>query len=630
MPIPTEGSLAAKLKAATNGRDFPKALPAVGDASGVSGNKRPDREKRRAKHERREREAQRDSGGVSGSVVHTRGRFVRTEPIMKEGAGDRELQEAKQLLDEIIHQGDVLSWLGAFAEANGYEDADGDLVKTVTDRLERANRTMLPLKEGGAITSAEVDNLRDLLAESVQDITDIKEALEELESQGELALSPEVKALLKTETKPLISTETTDQDQSPASTEASGTSAAGSALPAPEGRPYASFGTKELHMLWQKQSVVERIGMVMDQLGQWKEFDQSIREFKDEGRLREDLKERVSEKEYDRILRLTERSGAIATRLKELRKISEERGELDQKEESFLKAIFLDYHDLLVVAERIIAECERETPIIEREKEAQVKEQRANVERVSDSSDTLHEKKSPFEEKVSRLKILLDQWTAWEQEFGAEPLRKAVRGLRRLKKRGVLPPVEKISIWFAEHTRPGAWQGKAAAADRVLLVKDALPSMENLIRDGHSVTRRLRQGQERSEMKISPSDHQKVEYPKVDGGPHKRKGDEEVERVMTMGGRAVVDGELTEWGQMDPAEQNRIRRELFARKDRFVSGLSQRLKQDGVAEDDRRRVITKYLDEYLPKMIAQVVTFSLQETDRESLMRDLKKEIVIT
>ena len=487
-----EGPFAAKLKAATEGRDFPKVSPdalAVAEGLDLSGGGKTGREKRRSKHERRERSEHRNGEGISGSAVHTRGRFVETEPV-GEATESLELQEAKRLFGEISAQCDALGQLIAFMEANGYKDSEGTLSEAVATRLERANRTMLPLKEGGAITAAEVGNLAELLEESNQDIADLKEALESLESAGDLVLSPEIKSLLEAKSEPSPREEMASQDES--------INAEQSLV---EKRPYASFNADELRALWRKQGALDRINMVADQLKEWQVFDQTIRKFKDEERFKDDLKSRGLGEKYDQVLRLTGRGENIATRLEEIRKAFEERGELDQKEAAFLTAIFFDYHELLAVAEGIVADRDRETPIVEAEKAAQTKKQAEAKKAVAEAPNALPErapeKRLSFEDKVVRLKDLLGQWEALEQEFGAEPLRQAVRSLRRLEKRGALPPTEKIAKWFAEHDGPSAWRGRAAAADRALLADDALPGMESMVQDGRLVAEKLRK--ERSE-----------------------------------------------------------------------------------------------------------------------------------
>lgn len=615
MPAPIEGPFAAKLKAATKGRDFPKTSPdvlVVADSLDLSGGGKSGREKRQAKHEQRERNAQRSDEGVPGNAVHTRGRFVEPEPIGTTPENS-ELQEASRLFDEIVAQHEMLGQLNAFMETQGYRDTDGDLMETATDRLERANRTMLPLKEGTPITSAEVENLADLLKESAQDMADLKEALENLESAGELALPPEMKTLLETKPNPALKemasrSESVEPGQPPA-----------------ERRPYASFGAGELQALWRRQRPIERIALVVDQLKEWRVLDETIRKFKDEERFKADLKARGLGEKYDQVLRLTGRGETIAVRLEEIQKTLEERGELDQKEAAFLTAIFFDYHELLAVAEGIVAERERETPIIEVEKEAQAKKQRAAEKTMTEASATAPErtpgKRLLFEDKVARLKDLLNQWKALEDEFGDGALRQAVRSLRRLEKRGEVPPTGKIAEWFAKHTGPKAWQGKAAAADRTLLMDDALPGMEAMVRDGRLVAEKLRKEQPVVETVTSQA---------LPAAERPDEAEPSAASVLTLDRRLVIDGELTEWERMNPVEQNRLRRELFARKDRFVTKLNERLKHTGVSDADRRNTITKYLDEYLPQAIALVVTVPLQATDQEALLRDLKKEIPIT
>lgn len=688
-----EGPFAAKLKAVTEGRDFPKVSPdalAVAEGLDLSGGGKTGREKRRAKHERHERSEQKSGEGISGNAVHTRGRFVEAEPI-GETTESPELQEGKRLFGEISAQCDTLGQLNAFMEAKGYKDAEGNLAETVAARLERANQAMLPLKEGLPITSAEVDILAGLLKESNQDIADLKEALEGLESAGELALSPEIKSLFEAKSDP-SPVGMVDQSES-ANTEQRSA----------EKRPYASFNADELRALWRQQSPAERIALVGGQVKEWRAFDQTIRKFKDEERFKEDLKARGLGEKYDQVLRLTGRGEGIVTRLEEIRKALEERGELDQKEAAFLTAIFFDYHELLAVAEGIIADRNRETPIVEAEKEARAKKQAAAEKAVDVPTampERAREKRSSFEDKIVRLKDLLGQWEALEQEFGAEPLRQAVRSLRRLEKRGSVPPTGNIAKWFAEHDGPKAWQGRAAAADRALLTDDALPGMEAMVQDGRLVAEKLRKEQlsvETAAVPVAPEVERgenepivrgdvweapskdpahagrrvvvtgitpegKIEYRfynfdeignaqnmgfgmhdseqslrewlVAEGYAYKERREEELgppaASVLTLDRRPVIDGELTEWERMNPVEQNRLRRELFSRKDRFVTGLNDRLKRAGVNDTDRRSTVTRYLDEYLPQVIELVVQVPLQDTDREILLRDLKKEIAIT
>lgn len=698
-----EGPFAAKLKAVTEGRDFPRVSPdalAVTEGLDLSGGGKTGREKRRAQHERHERSEQRNGEGVSGNAVHTRGSFIEAEPIGEttERTESPELEEAKRLFGEISAQCDVLGQLSAFMEAKGYTDAEGNLSETVAARLERANQAMLPLKEGLPITSAGVDILGGLLKESDQDIADLKEAIEGLELAGELALPSEIKSLFEAKSDS-SSAEMIDQG-GPANTEQRSA----------EKRPYASFNADELRALWRRQSPAERIALVEGQVKEWRAFDQTIREFKDEERFKEDLKARGLGEKYDQVLRLTGRGEGITTRLEEIRKTLEERGELDQKEAAFLTAIFFDYHELLAVAEGIAADRDRETPIVEAEKkekelaafleenhrrikkelrsiktkeqfdqldskysehpisagyqvdtealrylfgaqypenddrlvekllrlankfqveiDALYKEVEQNVAAKAEKaalvadSENASEKKSSFQEKFARLKDLLDEWKVLEDEFGDDVLRQAVRSLRRLEKRGLVPPTGKIAKWFAEHDGPKAWQGKGAAADRALLVDDALPGMETMVQDGRLVAEKLRKEQSSTEAAAVPATP-KTEQGEDEPGPP-------AASVLTLDRRPVIDGELTEWERMNPVEQNRMRRELFVRKDRFVTGLNERLKRAGVNDTDRRSTVTRCLDEYLPQVIELVVTVPLQDTDREALLRDLKKEIAIT
>lgn len=683
MPAPMEGPFAAKLKAATEGQEFPKVSPdalIVAEGLDLSGGGKSGRQKGRERHERREKHEKRDGEGISGSAVHTRGRFIEAEPA-GEIAESPELQEAKRLFGEISIQCEALNQLNAFMEAKGYKDAEGNLTETVAARLERANQAMLPLKEGIPITAAEVDTLAGLLKESNQDIADLKEALESLESAGELTLSPEIKSLFEAKPAPSPAERVVQNESS------------NPAPPSTEKRPYASFNPDELRTLWRQQSPAERIAMVEGQVKEWREFDRAIREFKDEERFKEDLKARGLGEKYDQVLRLTGRGEGIVTRLEEIRKALEERGELDQKEAAFLTAIFFDYHELLAVAEGIIADRNRETPIVEAEKEARAKK-RAEV--PAATPERVSEKRVSFEDKAARLKDLLGQWEMLEQEFGAEPLRQAVRSLRRLEKRGALPPTGKIAKWFAEHDGPKVWQGRAAAADRALLTDDALPGMEAMVQDGLLVAEKLRKERATTETaapeierqdseptvrgdvwEASPKDSThtgrrvvvtgvtpegKIEYRFYnfdeignaqnmgfgmhdseqtlrewlanEGFSYKERREDEAgppaASVLTLDRRPVIDGKLTDWERMNPVEQNRLRRELFSRKDRFVTGLNERLKRAGVSDADRRSTIIKYLDEYLPRAIELVVTVPLQETDREILLRDLKKEIAIT
>ena len=106
MPAPMEGPFAAKLKAVTEGRDFPRVSPdalAVTEGLDLSGGGKTGREKRRAQHERHERSEQRNGEGVSGNAVHTRGSFIEAEPIGEttERTESPELEEAKRLFGEI-------------------------------------------------------------------------------------------------------------------------------------------------------------------------------------------------------------------------------------------------------------------------------------------------------------------------------------------------------------------------------------------------------------------------------------------------------------------------------------------------------------------------------------------------
>jgi hypothetical protein len=623
MPAPMEGPFADKMKAATKGREFPKASPdvlAVAESLDLSGGGKTGREKRRAKHERREQEQQDGGKGVSGRSVHTRGGFVEPESV-REIKESPELQKAKRLFGEVTAQCEVLGRLHAFMDENGYKDSEGNLSETVATRLERANRTMLPLKEGGVIAAAEVDNLAELLEESNHDIADLKEALEGLESAGELVLPPEIKSLL--ETKPDLlredlesEAESVDSGQTPVSAKAH-PGADDHEQPLLEKRPYASFSRSELRELWRGFSHENMLSAVERQLADWQKFDQEIRRFHDEERLVSDIRAAKGEEDPEEVVRLTGRTTSIATALATIRKRFEENGRLDKKDTGTLTALFYPYHELLVAAEQIAEERGRETPIVEVEKEKRAKKQEGVAKAGAETPDAALEKKPSFQDKVARLKDLLDQWKALEDEFGDDALRQAVRSLRRLEKREKLPPTGKIAKWFAEHDGPKAWQGRNAAADRALLMNDALPGMEDMVRDGQSVAEKLRKEQLPTESAVQTETK------------------EPVAQVLGLDGRIIdrdVSGELnqTEWQRMNPVEQNRLRRELFSRKDRFVSGLSERLKRAGVNDGDRRNLIIKYLDEYLPQAIELVVKVPLQDTDREILLRDLKKEIAIT
>lgn len=707
MPAPMEGPFAEKLKAATAGRDFPKSSPdasAVAEGLDLSRGGKTGREKRRARHEQRERnDREGDGQGVSGRAVHTRGSFVDSKP---DGASaeNGEREEFKRLFEEVSAQCNMLTQLNAFMEANGYQDAEGNLAGTVTVRLEEANRLMQSyVAESGAVpTTADKESLEKIREQSAQDIADLKEALEGLESAGELALPPEVKALFEMKSDPPVA-EKVAAAVSGAAPDQSAVSSEVQAVPnnesAPEKRPYASFGADDLRALWRRQGALDRIDMVANQHKEWQAFDQAIRKFKDEERFKDDLKARGLGERYDQVLRLTGRSEAIATRLEEIRQAFEEKGELDQKEAAFLTAIFFDYHELLAVAEGIAAERERETPIVEAEKEARAKKQEGAAKAVAETIDTSQEKKAPFQEKVSQLKALLDEWKALEDEFGDDALRQAVRSLRRLEKRGSVPPTGKIAKWFAEHDGPKAWQGRSAAADRALLVNDALPGMEGMVRDGRNVVEKLRKERAEAKPTTAPASHEAErkddapiergdvwEAPAKDsssagrrvvitgntsdgwlgyrffdvddvgnaknmgfgqakteadmrkwladeGYTYKERREDEIEpvaaSVVTLDRRPVTNGELTEWERMNPVEQNRMRRELFARKDRFVGGLNERLKRAGVNDAERRNTVMKYLDEYLAQVMPLVVPVPLQDTDREALLRDLKKEIAI-
>lgn len=709
MPAPVEGPFAEKLKAATKDREFPKASPdasAVAEGLDLSGGGKTGREKYRARRERCERKDRGDGNGVSGNAVHTRGRFVETNlaSVVEEESESPELWEAKRLFDAISAQCEAIGQLNTFMETNGYKDAEGDLMEVVANRLERVNQIMLPLKEGSPIASAEVESLKDLLRESAQDIIDLKEALEGLESSDELALPPEIKDLL--EMKSEISSagatglrDAAESGQSPIRTEAAKGHEGGSEQPAAEKRPYASFHAEELRALWRRQGALDRINMVADQLKEWQAFDRAIRKFKDEERFKEDLKARGLDEKYDQVLRLTGRGEAIAARLEEIRKAFEEEGELDQKETAFLTAIFFDYHELLVVAEGIVAEREREAPLVEAEKEARAKRQKEAAKEVAETLGVAPEKRSSFQEKVAQLKVLLDEWKALEEEFGDDTLRQAVRSLRRLEKRGAPSPTGKIAKWFAEHDGPEAWKGRAAAADRALLTDDALPGMEAMVKDGRAVVEKLRKERAEAKPTLAPAaleaelkDDEPItrgdiwEAPAKDsssagrrvvmtgntsdgwlqyrffdvdgvgnakkigfgqakseadmrkwladeGYTYKERREDEIEpvaaSVVTLDRRPVIDGELTEWERMNPVEQNRLRRELFARKDHFLTELGKRLERAGVEVADRRTTVIKYLDEYLSQVIPLVVKIPLQDTDREALLRDLKKETAI-
>lgn len=100
------------------------------------------------------------------------------------------------------------------------------------------------------------------------------------------------------------------------------------------------------------------------------------------------------------------------------------------------------------------------------------------------------ESRMSFNERLDRMRYLIERLKSLESEFGDATLRKAIRELRGVER---LPSTKRIMEWFAGHEKSGSWKGKSAAADRTLLVDDALPTIESMVRDAEVAAKTLRE-----------------------------------------------------------------------------------------------------------------------------------------
>lgn len=610
-----EGPFSEKLKTAVQGRAFPAAAPEAAAAADfdLSLGGKSSREKRRTKHEKKERtKREGNESGVSGRAVHMRGQFAESVPI-ESSIESVEQQELKRLFSDVVSQATALTQLNAFMEAAGYVDAEGALGQSITAELERANqlvRQYFESEEEKSPLESDIEVLRSIQEQFTLDIADVKEAIEGIESAGQLVVPAEIKGLLDSvkssnerdsdvNEPSVVETRSRDESVDPSQSSA-------------ERRPYTSFDRRELdprglREIWYRKSPSEQIAMVSDQLNEWQTFDQAIRKFGDEGRFRDDLKARGLGDRYDKILRLTGRSVEVASRIKGIQKEFEKKGELDQEGAAFLKAIFFGYHELLVVAEGIIRERERETPIVEAEKEDRKKKAAAEKEAIAKKAEEVRaaaqkvepiasqEEEAPFEEKLSRLTDLLEQWNALGTEFGWRTLRAAIKKERKEK----IPAIKDLEEWLAKKTTPGSWN----AGDKEYINQGVLPEMELLIRQATAAVEKLRA--ERAEESVASN-----------------------VTVLRTGRPIVGEHQMTEWERMDPAEQNRLRALLFERRDEYFSRANALLKKSGVDRAvDRQKFVRERMEVFMMKVIEkELAGVTLTDSDRASLMRELNKE----
>lgn len=613
---PAEGGFAEKLKAATAGKQFPAAFPEATAAASeldLSRGGKSGREKGRAKHEKRGERSQRAEAGVSGHSVHTRGRSADFYLLPPEALKSPEQEEAERLFEEICVRSEILGRLSAFMDANGYKDTEGSLMETAAVRLERANRIMLPLAEGSSITSAEVSNLLELSDQSNQDIADLKEALQGLESAGELALPPEIKSLF--EAKPdLPAAEeanqagSVDSGQSLADADVPAVQTDGREQPVAEKRPYTSYSEEELRANWNRSSDAEMIGTVEGQLGAWREFDEKIKTFNSQNRVVDDMRAIVPKEKFEGVYSLTGRNEQVAATLGDIRRRFEENGRLEKKDAGILTALFFDYHRLLAVAEGVVQERERETPIVAKEKAAVA--DRAVRKQTSGREETdkaAAEKQVAFEAKLVLLGDLLERWNAIGTESSGSEFEAA---LLRSRKGKPVPPIKELEAWLGKKAALQAWNAK----DRGYIEEEVLPEMERLLRQAEKTVDRLKEKKAAAETTSTDSK-----------AP--------VAKVIGLDGRMIErdkSGALvqTDWERMNPVEQNRLRRALFDRRNEYLTRANGLLKKNGVEKSvDRRRLVLERFPSFMLQVIKkEVVQVSLTDKDTESLMNDLHRE----
>lgn len=596
-----EGPFSEKLKTAVRGHAFPVAAPEAAAAADfdLSLGGKSSREKRRTKHEKKERtKREGNESGVSGRAVHMRGQFAESVP-MEPLVESAEEQELKRLFSEVVSQAAVLTQLNAFIEAAGYVVAEGALEQSIRVELERANQLMRPYLESEEEKSpleSDIEVLRSIQGRFMLNIADVKEAIEGIESAGQLVVPAEIKGLLDS----VKSSNERDSD-------VVGEPLGDEATPTPEKREYASYSERELRATWSRLPHIEMIETVEGQLGEWRSFDERIQAFKSQGRVVDDLLALELGEKHERILGLTGRSENIAGILGDIRKRFEETGELNKKDAGTLTALFFDYHQLLVAAEGVVRERERETPIVEAEKEDRKKKAAAEKEAIAKKAKEVRaaaqnvepiasqEEETPFEEKLSRLTDLLEQWNALGTEFGWRTLRAAIKKERKEK----IPAIKDLEEWLAKKTTPESWN----AGDKEYINQGVLPEMELLVRQATAAVEKLRA--ERVEESVASN----------------------VTALRT--GRPIVgEHQMTEWERMDPAEQKRLRVILFEKRDEYFSRANMLLKKNGVEKASlRQKFVRERMEAFMMKVIEkELAGVTLTDSDRASLMRELNKE----
>lgn len=235
-----------------------------------------------------------------------------------------------------------------------------------------------------------------------------------------------------------------------------------------------------------------------------------------------------------------------------------------------------------------------------------------------------------IEDQLKKLQILVNRWKTLQSQC----LRGRLSGAMKRAWKGDVIPTRKATEWLDTDGNPKKW----SLNRQKHFIGSVLHPMEKWVELAEELAPGL-QGENQADETRQPSGDQASKSPSHSvpseqnaGYPPliiQEKNIPPTASVVTLDRRPVIDGKLTEWERMDSVEQSRLRRELYARKDHFLSGLNKQLKRAGVGDLERRSTIIKYLDEYLLQVIPLVVKIPLQDTDRESLLRDLKKEIAI-
>ena len=289
---------------------------------------------------------------------------------------------------------------------------------------------------------------------------------------------------------------------------------------------------------------------------------------------------------YKQVLALTGRSAAIEARLEKIKKQVTEVGELDDRAAGFLTALFFDYQELLTVGARILAEREKETLQIVSEKESRVRA------------------RAQAKKKGHRT--------------GDGDISLSAGGRREVA------PEQEMSEY---EPKPGdIWERQAAAGDPERIQRITVTE----INKGRVSTRYLL---ENGAVGFGVYDTIDLFRRQLRTDQYTRA--EQVATILNLDGKVLERDESgallrTEWERLDPVEQQRVRRELFDRKDRFVAGLNERLKRAGASDIDRRKKIMEQLNLYLPAVIKLIVPVNLSPADITAILADLQKETVIT